>query len=95
MLTRNKSQKEPKEPKEVKKALNYSSSHIGNNKINNSNYNINNTFSRDISFMTNNSLSLEELKNRLKDKLISVTQELQDELKIYDGPVDIDCISNA
>jgi hypothetical protein len=93
MLTRNKSQKEPKESKEVKKALNYSSSHIGNNKINNSNYNINNTFSRDISFMTNNSLSLEELKNRLKDKLISVTQELQDELRIYDGPVDIDCIS--
>ena len=38
-------------------------------------------------------ISLVELKNKLKDKLISVTHELQYDLKLYNGPINIDCIS--
>lgn len=66
-----------------------------NNKINNTHNNNRNTNSylSELSFITNSNLSLEELKNRLKDKLISVTHELQTVLNSYHGPINISCIS--
>jgi hypothetical protein len=40
-------------------------------------------------------INLENAKNKLKDKLISVTDELKAEkLKYYTGPIDIGCISS-
>jgi hypothetical protein len=40
-------------------------------------------------------INLENAKNKLKDKLISVTNELRAEkLKYYTGPIDIGCISS-
>ena len=56
-----------------------------NDKLKNS-YSFNNSY---------NSNSLENAKNKLKDKLISVTDELKSEiLKYYIGPINVECISS-
>ena len=100
-LTQNVSPKKIKEIKEIKERkepMSYSNSFkiikIKKNKANNnSNINTNLNSSNDISFRTNNNVSLEEIKNRLKDKLISVSQKLQSEIRTYEGPININCIS--
>ena len=81
----------PKRTKESMKSL--ANSYIKNKTKNNKSYNNYLNSSSDVSFRTNYNVSLEDLKNKLKDKLISVTRELQFELKAYDGPINIDCIS--
>jgi hypothetical protein len=51
-----------------------------------------NSYSYNNSYYINN---LENAKNKLKDKLISVTDELKSErLKYYFGPINIECISS-
>ena len=51
-----------------------------------------NSYSFNNSYYSNN---LENCKNKLKDKLISVTDELKSEiLKYYAGPINIECISS-
>ena len=100
-MTQNVSHKkirENKEIKERKEPMSYSNSFkiikIKKSKANNnSNINTNLNSSNDFSFTTNNNVSLEEIKNRLKDKLISVSQKLQSEIRTYEGPININCIS--
>jgi hypothetical protein len=74
-------------------------SHIRNKNISNNNISIfytrntNSSHLSDFSFMTSNNSSLEEIKNRLKEKLISITEGLHSELMIYSGPVNLSCLS--
>ena len=70
---------------------------IENNKKNNNKnslYNTRNTHSHTNNFsnMTSNNLYLEELKNKLKEKLISV-YGLKTEFNLYNGPINIRCIT--
>ena len=52
-----------------------------------------NSYVSEFSFITSNNLSLEELKNKLKEKLISITEGLHSELIVYNGPINLKCIS--
>ena len=43
--------------------------------------------------MSTYNLNLEQIKNRLKEKLISVTSGLHYDFLFYEGPINIKCIS--
>ena len=66
-----------------------------NNTKNNILYNTrnNNSDMSDFSSMSSYHLNLEEIKKRLKEKLISITYGLQTHLFFYDGPINIRNIS--
>ena len=53
----------------------------------------NNSNRSDISYMSTYNLNLEQIKNRLKEKLISVTSGLHYDFLFYEGPINIKCIS--
>ena len=65
-----------------------------NNKINNLNKTRNSkSHGSDISFMSSYNITLEEVKNRLKEKLISVIYGNKNEIDMYVGPVNIGCLA--